>query len=113
MDLTGSARATATAAVAAMLAGQAAVAYGIVQETLPPAIGGLSLTVTALAVLGLLAIRQWVTNTSEERTLLADVRVELETQRSDYFAAKAALENERGRLAQDMAAERKIGRAHV
>lgn len=106
MDLTSGAKATATAAGAAMLAGQAAVAYGITQETLPPAIGGLSLTVTALAVLGLLAIKQWVTNTSEERNLLAEARVGLETQGADYFAAKAALENERGRLAQDMAAER-------
>lgn len=106
MDLTSGARTTAIAAVVAMLAGLSAVLYGIAHHDVPRAIGGFTLIVTALTVIGLLVIRGWVTNTAEERRSLAETQRHAERLKDTYLAERAALENERGRLVQDMAAER-------
>ncbi|MFD9248440.1 hypothetical protein [Streptomyces bottropensis] len=60
----------------------------------------------ALALISLAFIHHWFTNTGQERRDLAERTRAAEEERSRYVSLKAALENEQGRLARDMAAER-------
>lgn len=106
MNLTGDTRATATAAALVMLGGLTAIVYGLAYDDLPRAICGLTLTVVALTAIGLLIIRRWVTDTSDARRAYAEAQQRTEALKDSYIAAQAALENERGRLAQDVTAER-------
>lgn len=106
MDLTASTKATTATAAVVMTAGLSAILYGVIRSDLPRALGGACLTTPALVLLALVAIRAWVMNTSEERRLLAASTREAQAERSRYFAAQAALENEQVRLNRDMAADR-------
>lgn len=106
MGLTSSMRITATAAVAVMLGGLAAILHGVLRDNLASAVGGLSLTLTALTAVALILIHRWITDTSDERRGLAALQRQAQEQKSVYVAAQAALEVEQGRLAQDMATER-------
>lgn len=106
MSLANGTKATATAAAVAVAIGLTVILYSITHGNLPHSIGGLGLTVLGLTVLVLINIRQWITDTSAERALLAAAQREAQNQKNVYITAQAALENEQGRLAQDLAAER-------
>lgn len=54
----------------------------------------------------LVVIRRWIVDTTNERRILAAAQRQAEGERSRYFAARAALENEQCRLNRDMNAER-------
>lgn len=106
MDLTAGTRATAIAGTLVLAGGVSIILYGILRNDLARALGGACLAMTALTLVALIAIRRWVTDTSDERRVLAAAQRHAEGERSRYFAAQAALENEQGRLNRDMAAER-------
>lgn len=103
-DLTAGSRTTAVAAAAIMIVGIGIIAYGIVANDLARSLGGACLTMTALTLLALVAIRRWVTNTSAERARLAEATREVEAERLRYLAGQAAQEQERARLRRDIAA---------
>lgn len=106
MDLTSGTRTTTGAGAAVMLAGLAANLHGILRSNPAHSLGGGALAVFGLAVIALGLIHQWVADTSDERRILAAIQREAQTRKDTYLAAKAALENEQGRLNRDMAAER-------
>ena len=89
-----------------MLAGFALTARGVLRSDLDNAVGGTCLTLVAVTTIALACVRRWIVDTREERRILAAAQREAERERSRYFAAQAALENEQGRLNRDMAAER-------
>jgi hypothetical protein len=105
--VSGRIKTLAAAAAVAVLAGLAATLYGLVYDDLPRSIGGLGLTIIGLTVIVLITIRKWVTDTRAERQLLAASQREAQSQKSQYFAAQAALEIEQGRLRRDLDAERR------
>ncbi|WP_328436994.1 hypothetical protein OHA71_06735 [Streptomyces sp. NBC_00444] len=107
MELNGGTRVLATGAAAALTGGLSVVVYGTFRNDLGRALGGTCLTLTALTVIALILIRQWIVETSEERRLLAVSQREAQAEKSRYFAAQAALEVEQGRLSRDRAAERR------
>ncbi|MDL5205064.1 hypothetical protein [Streptomyces sp. ALI-76-A] len=96
----------AGAAGTAVVGGLSVVVYGTIVDDLPRTLGGTCLTLTALTLLALILIRNWIVDTRDERRILAAAQRETVAERSRYFAAQAALENEQGRLNRDMAAER-------
>lgn len=106
MDLTAGTKATAATAAVVITAGLSAILYGVIRSDLARALGGACLTTPALVLLALVAIRAWVMNTNEERRQLAASTREAQAERSRYFAAQAALENEQARLNRDMASDR-------
>jgi hypothetical protein len=106
MDVTAGTRATAISAAVVLAAGVTIILYGVVRDDLPRALGGACLTMPAMTLIALVAIRRWVTDTSEARRLLAASIREAQAERSRYVAAQAALENEQGRLTRDAAADR-------
>src|SRR6266568_59604 len=106
MDLTSGTRNTAAVGAAAMLGGTAATLHGIIRNMPSHSIGGGFLALTGLTVIALALIHQWVTDTADERRILAATQREAQARKDTYLAAQAALENEQGRLNRDMAAER-------
>ncbi|MFI1728245.1 hypothetical protein ACH40E_03190 [Streptomyces acidicola] len=106
MDLTAGKKATAVSAAVVMVAGLSVILYGVIYNDLARSLGGACLTMTALTLIALVAIRKWITDTSEERRVLAAAVRDTQAERTRYIAAQAALENEQGRLARDVAAER-------
>lgn len=106
MELTGGARTTAVAAGAGFIAGLLAVLHGTYRDNITNTVGGTCLTLIALITIALVLIRKWVVDTSDERRILAATQREAQRQHDRYLAAQVALENEQGRLRQDMAAER-------
>lgn len=99
-------RATAATGVGTLLTGAAATLHAVARADPAQALGGLGLTMVALTLIALLFIHHWFTNTSQERRDLAERTRAAEDERNRYVSLKAALENEQGRLARDMAAER-------
>lgn len=106
MDLTAGTRTTAVTSAVVLTTGLTAILYGVARGDLTRSLGGACLAMTALTALTLIAIRRWVTDTSQERKTLAAATREAHAERNRYFAAQAALENEQGRLNQDMATAR-------
>lgn len=104
MELTAGTKAAAIAAAAAMGAGLWVVFHG--DDDLASRLGGVCLALAAMTLIALLVIRTWVTNTSDERRILAAATRAAQAERNRYIAAQAALENEQGRLQRDMAADR-------
>lgn len=94
------------AAAAAMAGGLSVIVYGIIRNDPARSLGGACLAITALTLISLTVLRRWIVDTSDERRILDAARRHAEAERSRYFAAQAALENEQGRLNRDMAAER-------
>lgn len=88
------------------LGGLATVVHGIIRSDPAHSMGGGFLILAGLATLALVAIYHWVTDTRDERRALAATQREAQGRKDTYLAAKAALENEQGRLNRDMAAER-------
>lgn len=107
MSLTNSARITAATAATTALGGLATTLHGAINDSPARAIGGVGLTMTGLTTIALILIRRWVTDISDDRQALAAAQCEAQQERSSYFALKAALENEQGRLSQDLATERR------
>ncbi|MEE4489379.1 hypothetical protein [Streptomyces sp. BE230] len=103
-DLTAGNRTTAVAAATVMLTGMAIIVYGVITNDLARSLGGACLTMTALTLIALVAIRRWITNTSAERARLAEATREVEAERLRYLAGQAAQEQERARLRRDIAA---------
>jgi hypothetical protein len=89
-----------------LLAGLITVLHGTYRGDLGHTVGGTCLTLIALTSLALVFIRKWVIDTNDERRILAAAQRSAEAERARYFAAQAALENEQGRLRQDITAER-------
>lgn len=89
-----------------MLAGAAVTLHAVARNDPAQALGGLCLTMIALTLIALFFIHRWFTNTSQERRDLAERTRAAEDERNRFVSLKAALENEQGRLARDMAAER-------
>lgn len=106
MDLTGGTRVLAGTAGAALASGLAVVLYGTLRDDLARALGGTCVTLTALTVIALILIRQWIVDTSEERRALADATRRAADVRDRYVASQAALECEQTRLTRDRATER-------
>lgn len=101
----GNKAATATTA-GILIAGFAVIIRNTAHDNVAGAIGGACLVMVGLSAVILVMVRHWVMNTGEERRILAAAQREAQAERSRYFAAQAALENEQGRLNRDMAAER-------
>jgi gamma-glutamyltranspeptidase len=106
MDLKTSKRAAAATAAVAMTAGLTAILYGVIHNSPARSLAGVALITTALTVFALIAIKQWVTDTREEQKRFAQATRDAEAERAQYFAAKAALENEQQRHLRDVAADR-------
>lgn len=104
-DLTAGTRTTAVAAAAVMFTGMAIIVYGVVVNDLARSLGGACLTMTALTLIALVAIRKWVTNTAAERARLAEATREVEAERLRYVAGQAAQEQESTRLRRDAAVQ--------
>ncbi|MGA6223531.1 hypothetical protein ACPESV_24740 [Streptomyces umbrinus] len=93
-------------ATAGLTGGLAVALYGTLANDLARTLGGTCLTLTALTAIALILIRRWIVDTKDERRILAAAQRQAEGERSRYVAARAALENEQGRLNRDMAAEK-------
>lgn len=89
-----------------MLAGAAVTLHAVARNDPAQALGGLCLATIAMTLVALFLIHHWFTNTSQERRDLAERTRAAEDEGNRYVSLKAALENEHGRLARDMAAER-------
>lgn len=96
-----------------MTVGISVVLYGVAVNDLARSLGGACLTMTALTLLALVAIKRWITDTSAERTRLADATREQDSERVRLFALQAALEQERQRLLRDAAADREQNAARL
>lgn len=106
MSITTGTRTTAATAGVVLIGGLTVSLHSAIHRNVPGAIGGLGITLAALTAIVLILIHRWVTDTRDERRALAALQREAQSQKATCIAAKAALENERGRLAQDVAAER-------
>lgn len=105
MNLQASARAAAAAALP--LTGLALTGLGVLYDNVPCTVGGSTLILTGVSVIALILIRTWISDTSDARSALAAAQRDTERERSRYFAAQAALENEQGRLRQELNNERR------
>ncbi|MFF5670323.1 hypothetical protein ACFY8S_09325 [Streptomyces hygroscopicus] len=86
-----------------LFTGSVTVAVGIALRHPALAIGGTCLAMTALAGIILLSVRTWITDVSAERCQLQLAARDLDTERTRYVAAQAALQEERGRMRADLA----------
>ena len=105
MNLTSDRRATGTAALGA-LGGLSLTIHGLMSDQLSHSLSGVALTMVGLTAIVLTVIRKWVTDTSDERRVLAAAQREAQGERARYFAERAALVNEQARMSKDIAAER-------
>ncbi len=96
-----------------MTVGISVVLYGIAVNDLSRSLGGSCLTMTALTLLALVAIRRWVTDTRAERERLADATREQDSERVRLMALQAAVEQERQRLLRDAEADRRQNAARL
>jgi hypothetical protein len=106
MDLTARTKAAVATAVGILITGFAIIIRSAEDDNVAGSIGGACLVMVGLSLTILIFVRSWVSNTSDERRILGAAQREAQAERSRYFAAKAALEGEHGRLLRDMAAER-------
>ncbi|MFD5509174.1 hypothetical protein ACFWIB_15535 [Streptomyces sp. NPDC127051] len=103
----------ALAAGLVMLIAAGIVAYGIVENHVPSAIGGGLTGLASAALLILAKVRLWTTDTSAERAALAEDRRHAADERSRYVAAQGALMQEHARCMRDLEAERAAVLAHT
>ncbi|MFE9921623.1 hypothetical protein ACFYQA_08570 [Streptomyces sp. NPDC005774] len=106
MGLTASNKAAVATAIGILICGFAVIVQNTSRDNVAGSIGGACLVMAGLALGSLTFVRRWVCDTSDERRVLAAAQREAQGERSRYFAAQAALENEQGRLTRDMAADR-------
>ncbi|WP_326779658.1 hypothetical protein OG481_01855 [Streptomyces longwoodensis] len=111
MEFTASSKAAMVTAAGMLMAGFAVIICSASGDNVAGSIGGACLVMVALTAVILVMVRHWIINTAEERRILAACQREAQGERARFIAAQAALENEMGRLTQDMAAERAAIRA--
>lgn len=104
--MTGATRTASTAGAAALAGGLAITIHGILRSNLAHVLGGGFLAMTALMLGALLLVHRWIVDTGDERRALAAAQRSAVQERTQYFAAQAAIENEEGRLKQAVVAER-------
>lgn len=97
------ARGILVASSIALAAGLATTAAGLLTNDTARSATGASTIVVALAVLGLAALRRWITDTTAERNRLTEAREAADAERERYFAALAAVDAERLRVRRDAA----------
>lgn len=112
-ELTAGSRTTSIAAAVVMTLGLIIVVYGIVVGDLARSLGGACLTMPALMLLALIAIRRWTTDTTQERANLAEAQRATDEEHMRYVAAQAALLTESQRLQRDAAYEREQLKARL
>ncbi|WP_158694390.1 hypothetical protein [Streptomyces canus] len=106
MRSTANSRTATAQATGVLIAGIASTAYSAYHNHLAGSITGACLVISALTWVSLIRIKQWVTNTSNERRTLAEATRAADEERNRYVAAQAAAEIEHSRRQQDLAAER-------
>ncbi|MFG2637843.1 hypothetical protein ACGFX8_29090 [Streptomyces sp. NPDC048362] len=106
MEHTSSTRAVAGTAGLGTLAGIGTTLLGVLHHDLPMVVGGTCSALTTLVIFALVLVHRWITDTSDERRVLAASQRAAQSQRDHYFAARVALENEQCRLRQEMNTER-------
>ncbi|GGR70744.1 MULTISPECIES: hypothetical protein [Streptomyces] len=106
MEFTATSKAITTTAAGILISGFAIIISSVPGDNVAGAVGGACLIMVALTVIICVLVRHWVVNTDAERRILSAAQREAQAERTRYIAAQAALENEQGRLNQDMAAER-------
>ncbi|MHB9857694.1 hypothetical protein [Streptomyces sp. YIM S03343] len=94
------------AGAAVLLAGLSVITYGVITDDISRSVSGACLTMPALTLIALVMVRRWVSDTRDERRVLADARLAAEQERFRYVAGQAAQETEQGRMSQAQAAER-------
>lgn len=105
MDLVGGTRTTAAAGAIVLITGLTVITYGVIADDISRSVSGACLTMPALTLIALVLVRRWVSDVRDERRTLAEAQRAAEQERSRYVAAKAALENEQGRMSRDRVAE--------
>ena len=105
-ELTAGTRTTALAATVFITLGVLLAAYGAITGDLKRTLGGTCLTMPAVTLLALTAVRRWTTDTSAERGRLSEAQRAAEAERMRYVAAQAALLVEHQRLQRDTASDR-------
>lgn len=113
MKFTGGTRTTVTISATALMAGLLACLYGIARNAIPHSLAGLGLIVSSSTAIALAVLRAWILDTRDERRNLAAVQRQAEDRKAMYLAAQAGLENEMGRQARDMAAQRAANAASL
>lgn len=95
MDLTASNRATTATAAVALTAAITATLYGVIANEPARALGGVCLTMFALTLVLLVAIKRWITDTRDERRRLAeaihDAQAEREAMAAEFEQKRATL----------------------
>jgi hypothetical protein len=93
----------ASASTIALATGVALTAAGLITRDSAQSASGASVIILALATIGLLLLRRWITDTSAERGRLATALADAAAERDRYIAANAAVEAERARVRRDAA----------
>ncbi len=105
MVYTARAKAAVASGSAVAAAGFAVILGSTWKGSAAGSVGGTCLVMTALTVITLILIRNWVKDNREERRALALASQQAAEEHTRYIALQAALEGERGRLTRDFAAE--------
>ncbi|MEU0207417.1 hypothetical protein [Streptomyces canus] len=106
MTFTASRKMATAEVISVLIAGFTLIAYSALYDQTAGTIAGACLVISALTLWSLVRIKDWVTNTSQERRTLAEATRAADEVRNRYIAAHAALEIEHSRRNRDMAAER-------
>ncbi len=106
MAFTASSKMATAEAIVVLIAGFFLIAYSARFDETAGTVAGACLVFCALTLVTLVRIKEWVTNTSQERRTLADATRAADEVRNRYIAAQAAMEIEQARRSRDMAAER-------
>jgi hypothetical protein len=78
----------------------------MIRHDLARALAGTCLLLTTLTVIALALLHRWITDTSDQRRVLAEKEAQADAERSRYFALEAALEGEHSRLSMELAGQR-------
>jgi hypothetical protein len=106
MEMSGATRTASVTGGVAVAGGLAITIQGILRSNLAHTVGGGFLATTAAILIALAVGCQRITDTRDERRALAASQRQAVQERTTYFAAQAALENDEGRLKQAVAAAR-------
>jgi hypothetical protein len=92
-----------------VLTGSGLVGAGIVGDSLPEVVAGVSLAFSGQLIACMHILRKWITNTAVDRQRYNDAAVRLDEESAKYAAGQRALEEERGRCRRDrIAAARRM-----
>ncbi|MBT2505110.1 hypothetical protein J7I98_04205 [Streptomyces sp. ISL-98] len=113
MDLTAGTRATAISAAIVLVLGVAVILYGVAENDLARSLGGACLSMTALTLIALVAIKKWCTDTRVERASLTAATRAADAERTRYVALESALATERARTRRDIQAQQEAMAARL